>query len=164
MRQNIVIVESDPLYAEKLESLVSRQEGYSVSARFDSALLLLDSARALAAKGGSQWDLILVNLCLLDMSGIEAVHRLKCILPQIPVIIYSALETPAAIVRAVRPGSDGQLLMETSTRELQDHLRSLVVSVPAEKRPGVQKRYRVSGLRPTTLAPRPRVIKRKHPA
>ena len=160
MSQRIVLVESDPSYTAKLEALVSAQAGYSVAARFDSAIPLLEAAGALAGSSDLGWDLILLNLCLPGMSGLEAAHRLKDSLPQVPVIIYTVFETPASIVRAIRPGSDGQLLRQTSTRRLLDHLHALTVSVPATEAPGVPQRYQVSGLRPTTLDRYARIMRR----
>jgi two-component system, NarL family, response regulator DesR len=163
MSQRIVIVEGDPGYTAKLESLISEQEGYSVAARFDSAIPLLAAASAMAGGNDLSWDLILLNLTLPGMSGVEAANRLKELLPQVPIIIYTVFETPAAIVRAIRPGSDGQRLMRTSTRELLEHLQAVTVSVPAREGPGIPQRRQVSGLRPTTLDPYARAVRRGRP-
>jgi len=151
MSMRIVIVEDDPTYGEKLQELLTQEEGTTVEGRFQSPVSFLVAAKELAEKGEVPWDLVLMDLCFSGMNGIQATRRLKEILPDLPVIIFTVFETPASIVQAIRPGSDGHLLKRTSTHELLSHLRALTVSTPSTPRPGVRQRFQLQGLRPATL-------------
>ena len=151
MSLRIVIVEDDPDYGAKLEKLLTKEAGITVLARFESPLPLLESAKELAKAGRAPWDLVLMDLCSPGMNGIEATRQLKELLPDLPVIIFTVFETPASLVRAIRPDSDGHLLTKTSTHELLSQLRALTGSNPSAPRPGVRRRLQVLGLRPTTL-------------
>ncbi|MCI0659161.1 MAG: response regulator transcription factor [Acidobacteria bacterium] len=163
MSLRIVIVEDDADYGAKLESLLTQEAGTTVLGRFESPLPLIESARALAGLGKLPWDLVLMDLCAPGMNGIEATRQLKVLLPDLPVIIFTVFETPASLVRAIRPGSDGHLLTNTSTRELLSHLRALTVSTPSAPSPGVRQRFQVQALRPSTLELYARLMRRKRP-
>jgi len=159
----VVIVEDDPDYGAKLEDLLTKEEGLTVEARFQSPVSFLVAAKELAEKGKVPWDLVLMDLCSPRMNGIQATHRLKEILPDLPVIIFTVFETPASIVRMIRPGSDGHLLKNTSTHALLSHLRALTVSAPSTPQPGVRQRFQVQGLRPATLELFARILRKKRP-
>ena len=124
MSSRIVIVEDDPDYGAKLERLLTAEAGTTVEARFQSPLSFLASAKELAGTGNVPWDLVLMDLCFPGMNGIQATHRLKEILPDLPVIIFTIFETPASLVRAIRPGSDGHPLRSTSTPTAKLYLRN----------------------------------------
>ena len=156
----VVIVEDDPDYGAKLEDLLTKEEGITVEARFQSPSSFLVAAKELAEKGKVPWDLVLMDLCSPRMNGIQATRSLKDILPDLPVIIFTVFETPASIVRAIRPGSDGHLLKNTSTHALLSHLRALTVSAPSTPRPGVRQRFQVKGLRPATLELYARILRK----
>jgi len=156
----VVIVEDDPDYGAKLEDLLKKEQGITVEARFQSPSRFLVAAKELAEKGEVPWDLILMDLCSPRMNGIQATRSLKEFLPDLPVIIFTVFETPASIVRAIRPSSDGHHLMHTSTHELLTHLRALTVSTPSTPRPGVRQRFQVKGLRPATLEIYARILRR----
>jgi DNA-binding NarL/FixJ family response regulator len=163
MSLRVVIVEDDPDYGEKLERLLAEEAGTTVEARFQSPMSFLVTAKELAAKGKVPWDLVLMDLCAPGMNGIQASRYLKEVLPDLPVIIFTVFETPASLVRAIRPGADGHLLKNTSTHALLSHLRALTVSAPDKPRPGVRQRFVVKGLRPATLQLYARIMRRNRP-
>jgi DNA-binding NarL/FixJ family response regulator len=150
MGLRIVIVQDDLEYATKLESLLA-QEDHQVNATFGSAFLFLESAKQAARRNHVEWDLVLMDLGMADRSGIEAARSLNEILPDMPLVLFSVFETPASIVRAIRPGLDGRLLKKTSTHRLLSHLRAITVSYPSAPHPGVPERFQVVGLRPSAL-------------
>jgi DNA-binding NarL/FixJ family response regulator len=163
MSLRIVIVEDDPDYGEKLERLLTKEADTTVEARFHSPVSFLVAAKDLAEKGKVPWDLVLMDLCSPGMNGIQATRWLKEVLPELPIIIFTVFETPASLVRAVRPGADGHLLKNTSTHALLSHLRALTVSTPSAPRPGVRQRFQVQGLRPATLELYARIMRRHRP-
>jgi DNA-binding NarL/FixJ family response regulator len=114
----------------------------------------------MARLGNAKWDLVLMDLCLPGINGIETTRRLKEILPRLSVVIFTVFEEPAAIVRAIRPGADDFLLKKTSAHELLCQLRALAVPSAPTRRPGLRPRYLFSGFRPAALSLCARVLKR----
>ncbi|MDR3459660.1 MAG: response regulator transcription factor [Verrucomicrobiae bacterium] len=62
-------------------------------------------------------DVILMNICLPDISGIECIIRLKKSRPQIPLVILTSADDREIVFRALAAGADGYLLLD-QTRPL----------------------------------------------
>jgi CheY-like chemotaxis protein len=63
-----------------------------------------------------QPDVVLMDLFLPRMSGIECTVRLKALLPQTQIIILTAMDDEELVFLALEAGADGYLLKRTSRR------------------------------------------------
>ena len=66
-----------------------------------------------------QPDVVLVDLFLPRMSGIECTRRLKVLLPRTQIVILTATEDRKWVFRALQAGADGYLLKRTTPADLQ---------------------------------------------
>ncbi len=64
-------------------------------------------------------DVILMDIFLPRMSGIECTARLKAILPQTQIIILTAMDDEELIFMALEAGADGYLLKRTKPADLR---------------------------------------------
>ena len=67
-------------------------------------------------------DVILMDLRLPRMSGIECTSRLKRMLPSTPIVILTALDDDELIFRALEAGADGYLLKRSRPADLRTAL------------------------------------------
>jgi DNA-binding NarL/FixJ family response regulator len=67
-------------------------------------------------------DVILMDIFLPRMSGIECTARLKAILPHTPIIILTAMDDEELIFMALEAGADGYLLKRTKPADLRTAL------------------------------------------
>jgi len=67
-------------------------------------------------------DVILMDIFLPRMSGIECTARLKAILPKTPIIILTAMDDEELIFMALEAGADGYLLKRTKPADLREAL------------------------------------------
>jgi DNA-binding response OmpR family regulator len=102
MSLKIVVAEADADHAARLEILITREKGYTVAGRFESAQSLLQAAGEEAAQDAGEWDLILLNLRLPGSDGTRTAKQLRELLPEVPVITYSALESAETFLREIR--------------------------------------------------------------
>lgn len=124
---NVVVVEDDARYRESLVVLLSLDPDLRLIETFGSAttaLARLDAVTPPAALPA--WDLILMDLDLPGMNGIEATRRIKPRLPAALVVVLTVFEEPARILEAICAGADGYLLKRTPPRELLEQLRVVV--------------------------------------
>jgi DNA-binding NarL/FixJ family response regulator len=123
----VAVVEDDARFRASLEALLSHTAGLRLAGSFASPLPLLDEARRTAASDGAGpgWDLVLMDLKLPGLDGIEATRRLKGLHPGIPVVALTVFEDPVTILDAICAGADGYLLKRTRVRDLLDQLRSI---------------------------------------
>lgn len=121
---NVVIVEDDPRYRESLVVLLSLDPRLRLLETFGSATAAV--ARLEAARPPEPlpaWDLILMDLDLPGLNGIEGIRRIKPCLPGALVVVLTVFEEPARILEAICAGADGYLLKRTPPRELLEQLR-----------------------------------------
>jgi two-component system nitrogen regulation response regulator NtrX len=97
MRESILVVDDEPGIRASLTGSLS-DEGYSASA--------VDSGEAcLAALEERRFDLILLDVWLPQMDGLETLARIRAVDPELPVVIISGHGTVETAVKAVRMGA-----------------------------------------------------------
>jgi DNA-binding NarL/FixJ family response regulator len=67
-------------------------------------------------------DVVLMDVFLPRMSGIECTSRLKSMLPEIPIVMLTASDEDEILFLALESGADGYLLKRTKPMELRDAL------------------------------------------
>lgn len=102
------VVEDEPHYRESLLALVDRIEGLDCPRAFADAEAALEALEA--AEPEERPGLVLMDVNLPGMSGIEATARLKARLPEVRVVVLTIRDEPATIFAALRAGASGYLL------------------------------------------------------
>src|SRR6202171_4968031 len=93
-----------------------REEGFTVD-------LAADGNAGLKAALGPPYDLIILDLLLPDLGGIEVLHRLIRQHPGQPVIVLSALGDTPSKVASLEAGADDYLVKPFSFEELLARVR-----------------------------------------
>lgn len=101
---NVAIVEDDSVLRNSLEWLINETAGFRCVCACPTGE---DAARRLPE---FQPQVVLMDLNLPDMSGIECIHKLKGILPKLHVIVLTVYEDSEHIFRALKAGASGYLL------------------------------------------------------
>src|SRR5205823_11492272 len=70
-------------------------------------------------------DIVLLDLALPGMSGVEAVRRLRASHPEVKVVVLTSFAGQDAVLPAVRAGVAGYLLKDVGPGELADALRAV---------------------------------------
>ena len=117
----VAAVEDNGRYREGLTTLLAHAPGFSLGGTYSSAPPAL---AALAA--GSRWDLVLMDLELPGVNGIEATRRIKATAPGIAVVVLTVFEEPNTVLEAICAGADGYLLKRTPPEQLLAELRAIV--------------------------------------
>lgn len=115
----ILIVDDHPVVRAGLASMLGTQEELELvgAARSgEEALRMLEEHRP---------DVLLLDLRMPGMSGVETLHALKTVNRQVRVIILTNYETDEDIYRAVQAGAQGYLLKDTSLREMVEAIRAV---------------------------------------
>ncbi len=106
----IFIIEDDPWYGEILEYHLSMNEEYEVQ-RFTC---LKDCTAVL---GRTKPDLITLDYSLPDVTGAEALKKLRALLPDIPIIVVSAQGDVAVAIELLKQGATDYFVKDDTTRE-----------------------------------------------
>jgi DNA-binding NarL/FixJ family response regulator len=119
----LLIVDDHPVVRAGLSSMLGKQPGLKLlgaAASTEEALTLLERSSA---------DVVLLDLRMPKVNGIEALSLFRKLDPVPHVIILSSFELEEEIYRAVQAGARGYLLKETS----RDEMVAAIVAVHAGK-------------------------------
>ncbi|MEQ1890984.1 MAG: response regulator transcription factor [Planctomycetota bacterium] len=119
-KQTLLVVEDDPDIVELLRYNLER-EGYRV-------LVATDGERGLADAGRLQPDLVLLDLMLPGLDGLEVCRRLRAQdgTRGIPVLVLTAKSEETDVVIGLEMGADDYLAKPFSPRELVARVRALL--------------------------------------
>ncbi len=106
--RRVAIVEDDSGLREQLERILKSAPGVSCAGTFGSG------EKALEGMVAVQPDVILMDINLPGMSGIECVARLRKDLPSTHVIMLTVYEDSDRIFQALQAGADGYLVKSSS--------------------------------------------------
>jgi two-component system response regulator HydG len=109
-RQRVLLVEDDPEAALFAVYALAKRGQFEV-------VHTADPAAALALAAAEPWDLALTDLDLPVMSGVELIRELRCIVPHLPVILFTA-QSPAEVPIPAGCRPDGLLAKPVSAEAL----------------------------------------------
>lgn len=118
--RTIAIVEDDSELRGTLADLISTATTWSVSHRFPNAEV------ALAVLLENPTDLVLMDIQLPGMSGIECVAKLKAKHPDIKVLMLTVYDNSERVFEALAAGASGYLLKRDAPSRLLESLDEAV--------------------------------------
>lgn len=108
----VSIIEDDEWIRENLATQISRREGFTCGRCFGSG------EAALADISKEIPDVVLVDINLPKMNGIECVRKLKAHLPGVLILMLTAYEDSDKIFKSLLAGASGYLLKRTPQSEI----------------------------------------------
>ena len=113
----IVIADDHALVREGLRTMLTGEEGIEVVAEAKDGSQALSTCRRLEP------DLVLMDVRMPVMDGLEATRRIKQEMPQTSVVMVTMHENPDYLFEAVKAGAAGYVLKDASGERLLDAVR-----------------------------------------
>lgn len=115
----VAIVEDDHDIRQSFEAIVGSASGFECVKTFEMAEVALEEIPLLKP------DVVIMDIHLPGMSGIEAVRILKAEMPSLQIAMCTVYEDDEHIFNALRAGASGYLLKRTSPEKLLEALSDL---------------------------------------
>lgn len=115
----IAIVEDNNTLRSSLESMFNHTEGMRCVASLNNLL------NVVSVVGSTLPEIILMDIGLPNISGIEGVRTVKTHFPKIQVLMFTVFDDDEKIFDAIRAGASGYLLKKTPPNEIVDAIRDL---------------------------------------
>ena len=116
----ILVVDDHGIVREALTILIERQSGMTVVGS------VANGADAVKAVLRLEPDLILMDLVLRDMNGLDATRRILVLRPKSQIIVLSAYHTTEHVYRALRAGARGYVAKEALGAELMKAISTVM--------------------------------------
>ena len=112
----VALVEDQPKARENWTRLISSFPD------FDCVCSCVSAEEALTVIPPKNPDVVLMDIFLPRMSGIECLARLKAKLPEVQIVILTAMDNQELLFMALKAGADGYLLKRTKPADLRSAL------------------------------------------
>lgn len=115
---NVLVVDDEPVLAEMV-SMALRYEGWSISTASDGS-------SAIATARARRPDVVVLDVMLPDMSGLDVLHKLREENPQLPVLLLTAKDAVEDRIAGLTAGGDDYVTKPFSIEEVVLRLRALL--------------------------------------
>ncbi|MBI4325135.1 MAG: response regulator transcription factor [Chloroflexi bacterium] len=116
---NVSIVEDEAGVRRELEALINSARGFRCLKTYPNAETALQDIPQHAP------DLVLMDINLPGMSGVECVRRLKVARPELPIVMLTVYEDSDALFKSLMAGANGYLVKRTPRPKLLEALREI---------------------------------------
>ena len=117
-KRRILIAEDHPLFREGLVQLINRERDLCCCGEPDPV------AATTRAVTNLKPDLVVLDLRLKDGDGLELIKSLKCLYPDLLMLVLSEHDETLYAERALRAGARGYLMKEETTDEVLNAIRT----------------------------------------
>ncbi|WP_033729134.1 two-component system response regulator TcrX [Mycobacterium avium] len=115
---NVLVVDDEAVLAEMV-SMALRYEGWNIATASDGA-------SAIAAARNQRPDVVVLDVMLPDMSGLDVLHKLREENPQLPVLLLTAKDAVEDRIAGLTAGGDDYVTKPFSIEEVVLRLRALL--------------------------------------
>src|SRR5450755_3510890 len=152
----VVMADDHPVFRDGL-AMILRERGIAVVAE------VADGQETIEAAAAHHPDVVLMDLTMPGLGGVEATRRLLAVQPAVAVLVLTMSEDDDSLFAALRAGARGYLLKEAAA---DDIARAVVTVARGETVLGARVSTRVldavrGGLLPGAPAPFPRLTERE---
>jgi DNA-binding NarL/FixJ family response regulator len=116
---NVAVVEDDERFRKSLARWIAATEGLQCSGHYSSA------EEALATIPNTDANVVIMDINLPNMSGIECVRRLKAVRPELQIVMLTVHEDSDLIFRALQAGANGYLLKRSSPDKILEAIQDV---------------------------------------
>jgi DNA-binding NarL/FixJ family response regulator len=120
MPHRIAIADDHAIMRDGLRAILDSDPDLTVVAE------ACDGRDAIRCAGASKPDLMLLDLTMPRMNGLEAIREIKRVSPDTRVVILTVHRTEEYVFAALRAGADGYVLKDASSSELLLGVRSVL--------------------------------------
>ena len=122
-RISVMLVEDHPEYREAVEFALGKQPAMALTSQFGTAERALRSLKD--AKNRQVPDVILLDLNLPGMDGLDALPLFSAALPDAKIIILTQSDREADVLKAITLGAAGYLLKSATLRQITEGIRNV---------------------------------------
>jgi DNA-binding NarL/FixJ family response regulator len=116
----VLLVDDHVLVRAGIRSLLEKMDFVEVAGEADNGRMAMEMVRA------NPPDIVLMDIAMKELNGLEAAGRITKEFPQVKVIILSMLAKEDFVAQALRSGAKGYLLKDAATNELETALQTVM--------------------------------------
>jgi DNA-binding NarL/FixJ family response regulator len=120
----IVIADDHEIVLRGLRMTIEGEEDMQLAGEARDGLQAIELVKA------NQPDVVLLDIQMPQMDGIEATRRLRALFPTLPILVLTSFSDDARLYSALRAGASGYLLKDVSGDQLVQAIRGAAAGKP----------------------------------
>jgi len=116
----VLLVDDHPLFRKGIASLLSSEPGFEVLGEASNGQEAIEKARDLMP------DVILMDISMPGVNGLEATQRIKQEIPYVRIVILTVSDEDQNLFEAIKSGAQGYLLKKIEPQTLFQTLRGVL--------------------------------------
>ena len=117
--KNILLVDDHSIVRQGLKNLIELEDGLQVTGEAASGLVAIQLIRT------NQYDVVVLDLSMPDKNGVDTLHDLKHIAPDLPVLILSGYAEEQYALNLMRSGCKGYLSKDAEPDEIIKAIKTI---------------------------------------
>jgi DNA-binding NarL/FixJ family response regulator len=113
----VLIVDDHRIVREGIKKIIQMETDITASGQAK------DASEAIRIMSTTEIDVVILDVSLPGMSGLEAIKDLKALNPKVRIIMLSMYPEERFAIRAIKAGASGYLTKETAPEELVNSIR-----------------------------------------
>ncbi|MBA4196100.1 MAG: DNA-binding response regulator [Chitinophaga sp.] len=119
MRIKVAIFEDDAVRLNGLQMLLNTADGFECTGAFDNAINVINKIIV------SSPDVVIMDIGLPSVNGIDAVKEIKQEFPYLPVLMQTVFDKDEKIFESIMAGATGYLLKKTAPEKLLEAIQDI---------------------------------------
>ncbi|HEV8357888.1 MAG TPA: response regulator transcription factor [Gemmatimonadales bacterium] len=119
-RIRVLLVDDHPLVRAGVRRVLDAEAGLEVVGEAADGAAALRAIRELAP------DVLVLDLAMPGVDGLEVLRRAKTIRPALKIVVLTMHANPEYVARAIQTGADGYLLKESAVQDLLSAIEAVV--------------------------------------
>jgi DNA-binding NarL/FixJ family response regulator len=116
----LLIADDHLLFREGMRNIIAHWDDFQVVGEAANGLEAIQMSRELMP------DIVLMDISMPVLNGIEATRRISRELPSVQIVILTSSEEEKNLFEAIKGGARGYVLKDTPSRRLHDSLRGVM--------------------------------------
>ena len=147
----VMIVDDHAIVRKGIQALLAESDGFEVVAE------AVDGQEAVRRAEDAHPDVILMDLLMPVMDGIEATRQITCRHPEARVLVLTSFAADNKVFPAIKAGAAGYLLKDSSPDELVRAIRQVHRGEPS-LHPAIARRLLQEVAHPAEIQPAPELL------
>jgi DNA-binding NarL/FixJ family response regulator len=116
----ILIADDHPIIRHGMRQMISDEEGMKIEGEAENGRQVFELL------SNNNYDILILDLCLPDMNGMEILKKVKKSNPNMPVLILSALPEEPYAINLIKSGANGYVNKIAASEQLINAIKAVI--------------------------------------
>ncbi|MFB9777246.1 response regulator [Brevibacterium otitidis] len=125
-RIRVIIADDDAFTRDAIAELLGNDAAISVDSTFSDGAEMLDAIEPLGSDAVQKIDVILCDISMAEIGGIESTRRLRAAGVRVPIILLTSFDSEDNLIQALAAGANGYLIKTADVVQIRSAIDAVL--------------------------------------